>query len=343
MLYEREKQVAIAAVTAAANLCEQVRREQGSLAIAKSDQSPVTIADFGAQALICKALSEAFPTDSVIGEEDSAMLRVSVSGATPDEQAPSTSSTVTERLAQVTHYVQTQVADATPEAVTAWIDWGNGQVKSRYWTLDPIDGTKGYVRGDQYAIALALVEAGEVKLGVLGCPALPIDAAHPNGERGVLFVAVRGQGTIMIPLAGGEPHLLHVTNANDVDSRRLVESVEWAHGNKVLQEAVAKAVGLTTPVLQIDSQAKYGVVARGQAALHIRFPPSQLPEKRENTWDHAAGAIVVEEAGGRVTDMYGQPLDFSFGTKLINNQGIIASNGAIHEAVLSAVAQRMKD
>jgi 3'(2'), 5'-bisphosphate nucleotidase len=74
----------------------------------------------------------------------------------------------------------------------------------------------------------------------------------------------------------------------------------------------------------------------------MRFPPREWPEKRENTWDHAAGAIVVEEAGGRVTDMYGQPLDFSFGTKLVNNQGIIASNGVIHEAVLAAVAQRLK-
>src|SRR4028119_1165579 len=235
MLYEREKQVAIAAVTAAANLCEQVRREQGSLAIAKSDQSPVTIADFGAQALICKALSEAFPTDSVIGEEDSAMLRVSE--ATPDEQAPSTSSTVTERLAQVTHYVQTQVADATPETVTAWIDWGNGQVKSRYWTLDPIDGTKGYVRGDQYAIALALVEDGEVKLGVLGCPALAADTTQPASERGAIFVAVRGQGATMIPLGGGAPQAIQ---ANSTDNRflRLIESVESRHGNLAMQEAV---------------------------------------------------------------------------------------------------------
>jgi 3'(2'), 5'-bisphosphate nucleotidase len=220
---------------------------------------------------------------------------------------------------------------------------GNGEVESRYWTLDPIDGTKGYIRGDQYAIALALVEAGEVKLGVLGCPALPIDAAQPEGERGVLFVAVRGQGTAMIPLKGGEPQLLHVPNADDVGLLQLVESVEWGHSNIALQEAVAQAVGLSAPPLRIDSQAKYGVVARGQATLHMRFPPAEWPEKRENTWDHAAGAIVVEEAGGRVTDMYGQPLDFSFGTKLVNNQGIIASNGVIHEAVLAAVAQRLKD
>ena len=327
MLYEREKQIAITAVAAAANLCEQVRGEQGSLAIEKPDRSPVTVADFGAQAVICQALSTAFPTDSVIGEEDSTLLKL-----------PETN----DRLAQVTHYVQTQIPNATPEQVAAWIDWGNGKVESRYWTLDPSDGTKGYIRGDQYAIALALVEAGEVKLGVLGCPALPVDPAEPNGERGVLFVAVRGQGTTMIPLRNGEPQPIQTSNTNEAFFR-LVESVESRHDNLPLQEAIAQSVGLNAPVLNLDSQVKYGVVARGEAALYIRLLSPEFLEKRENTWDHAAGAIVVEEAGGRVTDIHGQPLDFSFGTKLLNNQGIIASNGAIHEAVLAAVAQGIKD
>ncbi len=326
MLYEQEKQVAIAAVTTAAKLCEQVRQEQDSLAIAKPDRTPVTVADFGAQAIICQALGEAFPDDPVIGEEDSSLLR-----------------TQTDQLAQVTQYVQTYLPSATPESVAAWIDRGNAQVKSRYWTLDPIDGTKGYIRGDQYAIALALVEAGELKLGILGCPALPIDLAKPDGERGVLFVAVRGQGATMIPWAGSAPRPIHVTNASKESLNRLTKSIVSEHSNPMLQDAVVQVVGLTAPPLQLDSQAKYGVVARGEAALYIRLPNPISSEKRQNTWDHAAGVIVVEEAGGRVTDMYGQPLDFSFGAKLVNNQGIIASNGIIHEAVLAAVAQKTKE
>lgn len=326
MLYEREKQVAIAAVTTAAQLCEQVRREQGSLAIAKPDRTPVTVADFSAQAIICQALGEAFPNDPVIGEEDSTLLR-----------------TQTDQLARVTQYVQAYLPSATPESVADWIDRGNAQVKSRYWTLDPIDGTKGYIRGDQYAIALALVEAGELKLGLLGCPALPVDLTQPDGERGVLFVAVRGQGATMIPLAGGAPRPIHVTDASEESLRRVAKSIVSDHSNPTLQEAVVQAVGLTAPPWQLDSQAKYGVVARGEAALYLRLPFPITSEKRQNTWDHAAGVIMVEEAGGRVTDMYGQPLDFSFGAKLVNNQGIIASNGLIHEAVLAAVAQMAKE
>lgn len=326
MLYEREKQVAIAAVVTAGKLCEQVRREQGSLAIAKPDRTPVTVADFSAQAIICQALGEAFPNDPVIGEEDSTLLR-----------------TQTDQLARVTQYVQAYLPSATPESVATWIDRGNAQVKSRYWTLDPIDGTKGYIRGDQYAIALALVEAGELKLGLLGCPALPVDLTQPDGERGVLFVAVRGQGATMIPLAGGAPRPLRVTDASEESLRRLAKSIVSEHSNPTLQEAVVQAIGLTAPPWQLDSQAKYGVVARGEAALYLRLPFPITSEKRQNTWDHAAGVIMVEEAGGRVTDMYGQPLDFSFGAKLVNNQGIIASNGVIHEAVLAAVAKMAKE
>lgn len=326
MPYEQEKQVAIEAATAAAKLCEQVRRERGSDAMEKRDRSPVTVADLGAQAVICQSLSKVFPDDPIVAEEDAAMLR---------EPA------MAERLSQVTTYVQTLVSDATPEAVTEWIDRGNGAVGSRYWTLDPIDGTKGFIRGDQYAVALALIEAGEVKVGALACPALPVDMSQPDGEKGVLFVAVQGQGTIILPLNGGDPSPTHVVSPDDTANLRLVESVESGHGDHSLQAVVAQAAGITTPPLRIDSQAKYGAVAAGQAALYLRLPSPKTPDYRENIWDHAAGAIVVEEAGGRVTDMHGQPLDFSIGSKLVNNQGIVVSNGVVHAAVIEALREKV--
>jgi 3'(2'), 5'-bisphosphate nucleotidase len=88
----------------------------------------------------------------------------------------------------------------------------------------------------------------------------------------------------------------------------------------------------------MDSQAKYGVVARGEAALYLRFPSPQSPNYREKIWDHAAGALIVEESGGRVTDMYGQALCFDCGYEMRRNCGIIASNGVLHDAALRAVA-----
>jgi 3'(2'), 5'-bisphosphate nucleotidase len=330
MSYESEKQVAIAATLAAAQLCEQVRREIVPTAIAKQDRSPVTIADFGSQALICRALATAFPQDPVIGEEDAAELRQPA---------------MANILAQVTGYVQTQTGAATPEQVTTWIDHGNGAVGPRYWTLDPIDGTKGFLRGDQYAVALALVEAGEVKLGVLACPALAFDA----GPQGLLFVAVRGEGATVTPLRGGDSSPIQVGGAGSDGQRpvfdhhlRFVESVEANHGDQSQQAAVARAVGITQDSLRMDSQAKYGAVASGQAALYLRLPSPKTPDYREKIWDHAAGVIVVEEAGGQVTDMYGKPLDFSQGTKLVDNRGVVVSNGAIHAQVIAVLQAAQK-
>ena len=323
MSYEQEKQVAIEAALTAAKLCQRVRQERVQ-AMEKSDKSPVTVADYGSQAVICRAIAAAFPDDPVVGEETATELR---------------EPTMANQLAQVTSYVQAVVGDATSDDVLGWIDRGNNEIGSRYWTLDPIDGTKGFLRQDQYAVALALVELGEIKLGVLACPALPVDPDQPDGEQGVLFVAVRGQGATMVPISGGTPQPIHVTAADDVGNMRFVQSVESGHGDQARQDAIAKAVGITSPSLRMDSQAKYGAVAAGRAALYLRLPSPKTPDYREKIWDHAAGVIVVEEAGGRVTDMYGKPLNFSLGNKLSDNQGVIVSNGVIHDTVLAALQE----
>jgi 3'(2'), 5'-bisphosphate nucleotidase len=320
MAYEQEKQVAIAAVQQAALLCETVRQTMVPAAIEKNDKSPVTVADFGAQAIICRALALAFPEDAVVGEEDAADLRQ------PEMAAP---------LATVTDQVSRLIPAVTTEDVVGWIDHGNGQVAPRYWTLDPIDGTKGFLRGDQYAIALALVEGGDLKVGVLGCPYLRFE----GGELGLLFVAVRGEGTVMMPLAGGTPQPVRVTDGADTDQFRFVESVESGHGDQGQQGAIAKAAGITAPSIRMDSQAKYAAVAAGQAALYLRLPSPKTPNYREKIWDHAAGTLVVEEAGGRVTDMNGKPLDFAKAARFEDNRGIIVSNGAIHDLVLEALGQ----
>jgi 3'(2'), 5'-bisphosphate nucleotidase len=318
MPYEQEKAVAIAAVQAAAIVCEKVRHEMVPEAIEKKDRSPVTVADFGSQAVVCQALSAHFPQDPVVGEEDAVELK------TPE---------MAERLAQVTGYVQAVLPAATPETVIQWIDHGNGTVGARYWTLDPIDGTKGFLRGDQYAVALALVEAGEIKVGVLACPALII-----GDKTGVLFVAVRGEGATMMALDGSHPTLITVTSAADPEHFRFVESVESGHGDQSQQQAIAQAVGITTDSMRMDSQAKYGAVAAGQAVLYLRLPSPKSPDYREKIWDHAAGVIVVEEAGGRVTDMTGKSLDFAKSARLEDSRGVIVSNGEIHDKVLAALS-----
>lgn len=317
MAYTKEQEIAIQGVTQAAKLCQKVR-EDIPPALEKQDKSPVTVADFGSQAIICQALKTTFPDIPIVGEEDATELR------NPEQQ---------ETVSKITSYVKQIMPSATTEEVLNWIDYGNGKVSSRFWTLDPIDGTKGFLRQDQYAIALALIEDGEVKLGIMGCPALTLR----DGDTGLLFVAVRGEGGYQIPLAGGEKKKLQVVQNNDVSRFRFVESVEASHGNQAQQNAIAQAVGITTESVRVDSQAKYGIVASGEAALYLRLPSPKYPNYRENIWDHAAGAIVVEEAGGKVTDMFGKPLDFGTASKMNDNRGVVVSNGTIHEAVLKAL------
>jgi 3'(2'), 5'-bisphosphate nucleotidase len=73
-----------------------------------------------------------------------------------------------------------------------------GGRSGRFWTLDPIDGTKGFLRGEQYAVCLALIENGEVQLAIQGCPNLPRNIHDPCSIRGSLFVAVKGQGAFEV-------------------------------------------------------------------------------------------------------------------------------------------------
>lgn len=320
-----KKQVAVSAVLNASELCQKVQEEMvSSDAIQKDDRSPVTIADYGSQALICKAIGDTFPEDIVVAEEDAESLK----------QNPML-------LERVTDYVRCfsvsnpQEADKiTSNKVCDWIDRGKGEIANSFWTLDPIDGTKGFLRNNQYAIALAWIENDEVQLGILACPNLPHHLDDPDSERGCLFVAERGHGTTIFSLNGKQIDTAKVSE----NTSRLAESFESAHGDSDTHSKIANELGLFQEPLKIDSQAKYGVVARGEASLYIRLPNPKYPDYRECIWDHAAGLIVVEEAGGKVTDANGMTLNFTTGRRMTDNRGVVATNGIIHQKVISVIS-----
>ena len=311
-----EKEVAIDAVLKAAKLCQDVQSDMAqSDAMEKSDRSPVTVADFGSQALICSAIGDAFPQDCIVAEEDSEALR----------ENPRLS-------ARVVDYVN-RFAEGSPDQVCEWIDRGKGKVNNRFWTLDPIDGTKGFLRRNQYAIALALIIDGEVRFGLIACPNLPQAWDNPTTEPGSLLVAVRDEGAYMCALDGTLLKQIRVAEG----PLRFAESFEASHGDHSAHVRISKELGITAPPIQIDSQAKYGLVARGEASVYMRLPNPRTPRYRECIWDHAAGIIVVEEAGGKVTDMHGQSLNLSEGRRMTSNRGIVATNGKLHERVLDII------
>ncbi len=323
MQIEQMKSTALDAVSQAANLCRAVGRPAASGSFSKEDRSPVTIADYGAQAVIIHLLGQAYPDIPVVGEEDATALRQEAQAGIRE---------------QVVAHVGAVLPGLGEEVVLAAIDRGAhaGWPSGAHWTLDPIDGTKGFLRGDQYAIALALIVDGVVELGVLGCPNLPVRADEPDGPSGCLLVASRGDGAWMRPLDEDVAlRKIQVSDVTDPSLATFCESVESAHTSHGHSAQIAERLGVTVPPYRIDSQCKYAALARGDAAIYLRLPTRA--DYEEKIWDHAAGCILVEEAGGTVTDVDGKPLDFSIGRTLRDNKGVVATNGPVHDQVIAAV------
>ncbi|KAF4637664.1 hypothetical protein G7Y89_g425 [Cudoniella acicularis] len=347
-IYSKELEVAELAVQRASILTKKVFHEKAKGTVSKDDKSPVTIGDFGAQALIIQAIKKNFPNDEVVGEEEASTLR-------DDHKLRD----------QIWALVEgTKLADAEAEKVLGGpvesveamldaIDAGNsaGGSRGRIWALDPIDGTKGFLRGGQYAVCLALMVDGDVKVGVLGCPNLPIDDSAPLAAdagvdqtdaegKGVLFSAVSGQGAVSRPLgtAGlGKGQPIHMKPVNDITQATFCESVEAGHSSHGDQHAIALKLRISKPSVRMDSQAKYGSIARGAGDIYLRLPTSATYQ--EKIWDHAAGDLIVREAGGQVTDTLGRRLDFSKGRTLAENKGVVAAPIAVHDHVLEAVKE----
>lgn len=318
-----ELQFALKATRQAALMTAQIEKEMVSAALTKVDRSPVTVADYASQAVVAAALQRAFPQDRLVAEEESDLLH-----------HPQSS----QALQLVTEYVRRVEPTADPEQVCEWIESGNAPAIGRFWTLDPLDGTKGFLRGDQYAVALALIEDGELKLGVLGCPKLNSDCRPQADGEGALLVALRGKGSWVTSLRQPQTYRrLQVSAQTDIRQARLLRSFESAHTDAERIEALAAFLNLQATPLRLDSQAKYALLADGQGELYLRLLSPGKTDYREKIWDQAAGSLILEEAGGSITDLGGKPLDFSQGRTLRNNRGVLASNGILHAQALAAL------
>ena len=312
---EKYLNTALKAVTSASILCRKIQSQLVSEdSITKKDKSPVTIADFASQALICSMLHEQFPDIPVVGEEDSHTLNQ------PDNK-------------NLLEKINTFLVGWDSQQIMDAIDLGNKQPADLFWTLDPIDGTKGFLRGEQYAVALALIKKGEIVMGVLGCPNLKFDEQN----EGTLLYAMRDGGAVSCTFSMDKSINISVSMQKSDDKVHFLESVESGHANHNGQAKIINAFGNRKESVRVDSQVKYAVLARGDAEVYLRLPKENMPGYREKIWDHAAGVIIVEEAGGIVTDIYGKNLDFGQGKRLENNRGVIATNGQYHDMVLENI------
>jgi 3'(2'), 5'-bisphosphate nucleotidase len=323
------------AVFLAAAVTREVQAALDDLrAITKDDKSPVTVADFAAQAVVAKVLTDHLGPIRLVAEESSAFLR-----------HPDHATHLTATLAAV----QSVWPEATEGNLLDAIDQGAAETHHPgFWTLDPVDGTKGFLRNQQYAIALAYIERGTPTIGVLGCPNLPRKFSRPldlPDPHGTIYAAIKGDGVFEYAAdqhptnSPDKPTQIHRLDHDQGDTISVCASVEKAHSNAddtdhILQHLAQHGHPTAEPA-RLDSQAKYAVTARGQADAYLRLPTKK--NYIERIWDHAAGSLIATEAGCFVTDIQGNALDFSHGRGLEKNKGIICAPPRVHGLIIGAI------
>ncbi|KAJ3366315.1 hypothetical protein GGF31_008124 [Allomyces arbusculus] len=340
--FATELAVALTAVRAAARVA---RHAQATLVpvqdrVIKEDKSPVTVADFASQAVVAYYLKRHFATDRIVGEEDSAAVR----------ERPDLAKRVVDAIR---HAMEGEPAAAavTDDEWLGLIDHASTAARGpisateRFWTLDPIDGTKGFLRRQQYAVCLALLDAQQtVQVGVLACPNMPfpsLSTSSPTATTGSLAWAVRGHGAWHAPLSDSPTETATPLAVAPRTSTTLtvIESYESAHANHALSQRVQARLAVPTAVVRMDSQAKYLAVARGDAQVYLRAVGDV--HYREKIWDHAAGALILHEAGAAAVDVTGRALEFPHGGVMVRNVGVVATvrEDGLLERVVKAVQE----
>ncbi|KAM0256692.1 hypothetical protein ACHAQJ_004846 [Trichoderma viride] len=331
--------------------------------ISKDDATPVTIADFGAQALIMASLRDAFPSDGFVGEEDAGVLRGDEKlRAKVFDLATKASNdfAANERTNADAYSTDMRLACLTSEdEMLDLLDLaGSGKAgpKGRFWVMDPVDGTATFLKGQQYAVSLALIEDGKEVLGVVCYPNLSLEhgvvsetATDRNGS-GVMLSTLRGQGTAYRKLAS-EFHLGDYGKPLDRFSAvpvkladvRFVDCLASKSSRLDIAEGLAKQIGaLPFPGVDIwSSHVRYAALIIGEGThVMIRVPIGKRSDpSRAYIWDHAGSQLMYTERGGKITDLEGRDIDFGAGRTLAANWGLVAAPEAVHGEILRLVKE----
>ncbi len=197
------------------------------------------------------------------------------------------------------------------------IDTEHRLEKKRAWMVDPLDGTNGFIDGNgDFAVQIGLAEDGECVVGVVYQPLT-----------GVLYRAVRGQGT-WIERPEYEPERAQVSDQRDVTRMRLAAS--RSHRSSRMNKVVS-ILGVKEEVRRGSVGIKVGLIVERQCDLYIHLSP------RTKQWDTCAPQLILTEAGGQMTDLFGQPLRYNV-LDVQNRNGLVASNGVTHEQLIETLA-----
>jgi 3'(2'), 5'-bisphosphate nucleotidase len=196
-------------------------------------------------------------------------------------------------------------------------DDGSRLAAARVWMVDPLDGTKDFIRGDSgFATMIGLVDGERPALGVV---------YQPIGDR--LYYAIRGEGAFLVE-RGGAPVRVHVSDIRDVSHIRMVASK--SHREEVIDRVRAE-LGIADELNVGSVGLKLGLIARGERDLYVN------PSGHSKLWDACAPEVILVEAGGRLSDARGGAIDYR-GGELGNTRGLIASNGLLHDEVVERLS-----
>ncbi|KAJ8761471.1 hypothetical protein K2173_001604 [Erythroxylum novogranatense] len=362
-MYHRELEAAVNVVQKACSLCVDVKKSllsNEARILEKNDNTPVTVADFGVQALVSLELRKLFPTIPLVAEEDSGFLR--------------TNNLVDSVVSVVTNKASSSDKTLTHADVLEAIDRGGkkaiiyGTKPATYWILDPIDGTKGFLKGCEalYVVGLALVVEDQIVLGVMGCPnwkeiapdkskEVPeSESGHPTA--GVIMVAHLGCGTWtkkLPSMLGRSAEVLGGWSRCFVDACCSILEARFCIPDSQTWEIqpLSRLLNATDDADSIGdkeilllpgccgSLCKYMMVASGKASVFIQ---KALDQKVIKAWDHAVGTICVQEAGGKVTDWKGGQLDLTADQVerriIFPADGVLVTNGKIHNQILDMIS-----
>ena len=194
--------------------------------------------------------------------------------------------------------------------------------KSRVWMVDPLDGTNGFIDGNgDFAVQIGLAEEGWCALGVVYQPLT-----------GVLYRAVRGEGT-WIERPQFDPERVHVSDKQDLSRMRLAAS--RSHRSPRMNKVVTR-FGFREEVKRGSVGIKVGLLVEKQCDVYIHLSP------RTKQWDTCAPEVILTEAGGRMSDLFGYPLNYNV-PDVQNRNGLVASNGAAHDRIIEKLAPLLKE
>lgn len=290
--YQKELKSAIKVVKDALKVINWIKLN-GFRSFQKLDESPVTTADIASQILIVSNIKKHFPGDLIIAEEGDIFM-----------------DTQTEHIIQKCfNELHLEYTFDSREVLNY-----KGSNFDRQWTIDPIDGTQGFLEGLVYAVGISFFEESDLKLSVIGIP-------NHDKKRKAIFIAEKENGA---KASYGENEFKSI-KASEQDN--LEESVlcHSLHYDQPWVEEFAEFVGIKNRI-QIDSMTKFCKIADGSADLYLK-PIDMI---HSYSWDFSPGVLIVKEAGGKISDLNGGKIRFLRDKLICDTPGLVASNSNLH-------------